>query len=68
MTDQTFPQYLNTRDAARALMRQEATLRMWAHSGNGPVQPIRINGRLAWPADQIGALLSPKAAGNGASE
>lgn len=49
--------HLTTREAAKALMRQEATIRKWAFTKTGPVQPVRINGRLAWPADQIAALL-----------
>lgn len=55
------PQYLNTHDAAKALMRQEATLRRWAFSHKGPVQPVRINRRLAWPVDQIIAALNGEA-------
>lgn len=58
MTKIVLPQYLNTRSAAAALMRQEQTLRKWAFTKTGPVQPIRINGRLAWPASQIAALLT----------
>jgi hypothetical protein len=54
-----FPQYLDTRDAAKALMRQEATLRKWSCRGTGPIKPHKINGRLAWPADEIAALLTP---------
>lgn len=52
------PEYLNTHDAAKALMRQEATLRRWAFTKRGPVQPVRINRRLAWPVDQIVAVLN----------
>ena len=59
MTKFAIPGYLETRDAAPALMRQEGTLRKWAWSDTGPVKPIRINGRLAWPVDQIIACLTP---------
>jgi hypothetical protein len=37
--------------------RQPQTLRAWACHENGPIRPIRINGRLAWPVDQICVLL-----------
>jgi len=45
---------LETRDvvptdcAAHHLNRRPQTLRMWACLENGPVRPIRIQGRLAW--------------------
>lgn len=62
------PATLTTSEAAAALNRKPGTLNKWAFTGTGPVKPIRINGRLAWPADQIAALLSPNDAGNGAPE
>ncbi len=34
--------------AAHHLNRRPQTLRMWACLENGPVRPIRIQGRLAW--------------------
>lgn len=43
--------------AAHHLNRKGQTLRAWACLENGPIRPIRINGRLAWPVDQICALL-----------
>lgn len=49
---------LTTDEAAKALNRKPQTLRKWAFTGSGPVQPVRINGRLAWPADQIAAIQS----------
>jgi len=58
MTQNTLPKYVNTRNAAMALMRQEQTLRKWACLENGPIKPIRINGRLAWSVDEIAALLN----------
>lgn len=48
---------LNTADAARFLNRQPQTLRAWACHENGPIRPIRINGRLAWPVKEIRRLL-----------
>lgn len=57
MTDTQIPQYLSTRDAAKALMRQEATLYSWSHKGNGPIKPTRVHGRLVWSAVEIANLL-----------
>jgi hypothetical protein len=58
MTQNLLPKYITTRDAAMALMRQEQTLRKWACLENGPIRPIRINGRLAWPVEEIARLLN----------
>ncbi len=44
--------------AAHYLNRQPQTLRAWACLENGPVRPIRINGRLAWNVGEIQSLLS----------
>jgi len=52
------PRTLTSAQAAQALNRQIRTVQRWAWTGKGPVQPVRINGRLAWPADDIAALLS----------
>lgn len=46
-----------TADTAFHLSRKSQTLRAWACLENGPIRPIRINGRLAWPVAQIRALL-----------
>jgi hypothetical protein len=62
------PATLTTAEAAQALNRQPKTLNKWAFTHTGPIQPLRINGRLAWPADQIAALLSPLTARSGAVE
>ena len=51
------PTALTTEQAAAHLNRKPRTLNKWALSGKGPIQPVRINGRLAWPADQIATLL-----------
>ena len=51
------PVTLTTAEAAQALNRAPQTLRKWASLENGPIRPVRINGRLAWSADQIVALL-----------
>ncbi len=47
-----------TADAAYYLNRKPQTLRAWACLENGPVRPIRINGRLAWNVGEIQSLLS----------
>jgi hypothetical protein len=49
---------LSTIDAAKALNRAPQTLRKWACLENGPIRPIRINGRLAWPVDELALLLN----------
>lgn len=38
---------VTTAQAAKALNRAPQTLRKWACLENGPLRPIRINGRLA---------------------
>jgi hypothetical protein len=43
--------------AAYHLNRKPQTLRVWACKENGPLRPIRINGRLAWSVSEIRALL-----------
>jgi hypothetical protein len=48
---------LPTPEAAAQLNRAEQTLRLWAMRGDGPIQPLRINGRLAWPVTELKRLL-----------
>lgn len=48
---------LDTATAAAYLNRQPQTLRVWACLENGPLRPIRIHGRLAWPTDEVRRLL-----------
>jgi hypothetical protein len=60
-THLTLRQSVTTAEAAKALNREPSTLRKWAHLKNGPLQPVRINGRLAWPLDAIAALLKGEA-------
>ena len=50
-----------TDEAAFHLNRQPQTMRAWACLENGPIRPLRINGRLAWPVAAIRALLSGEA-------
>ncbi|MBR7961611.1 helix-turn-helix domain-containing protein [Burkholderia vietnamiensis] len=53
---------LPTDEAAAALNRKPQTLRKWACLENGPLRPVRINGRLAWRVSDIQALLSGEVA------
>lgn len=46
-----------TSHAAHYLNRRPQTLRMWACLDNGPLRPIRINSRLAWPVKEIKKVL-----------
>ena len=51
-----------TADAAHYLNRRPQTLRSWASTEQGPVRPVRIFNRLAWPVAAIRALLNGEAA------
>jgi len=44
--------------AAHHLSRAPQTLRKWACLENGPIRPIRINGRLAWRVSDLKNLLN----------
>ena len=46
-----------TEQAAYYLNRKPQTCRAWACLENGPLRPIRINGRLAWSVAEIRAVL-----------
>lgn len=48
---------VNTATAAYWLSRQQQTLRGWACHEDGPIRPIRVNGRLAWPVSEIKRIL-----------
>lgn len=56
------PEILPTNEAAAAINRAPQTLRKWACLENGPIRPIRINGRLAWKVTDLQSLLSGKGA------
>ncbi|MFM0263120.1 DNA-binding protein [Paraburkholderia sediminicola] len=47
---------LPTAEAAAAINRKPQTLRRWACLENGPIRPIRINGRLAWRVSDLKVL------------
>ncbi len=53
---------LPTPEAAFHLNRAEQTLRLWAMRENGPLRPIRVNGRLGWPVAELRRLLHVEAA------
>lgn len=48
--------------AAYYLSRKPQTLRAWACLENGPLRPIRINGRLSWRVADIQAVLNGEVA------
>lgn len=43
--------------AAHHLNRRPQTLRIWACHEDGPIRPIRVNGRLAWPVSDLRKVL-----------
>lgn len=48
---------LPTPEAAAQLNRAEQTLRLWSCHEKGPIRPLRVNGRLAWPVADIKRVL-----------
>jgi hypothetical protein len=48
---------VDTATAAHHLSRRPQTLRVWASRGEGALQPIRVNGRLAWSVAELKKLL-----------
>lgn len=48
---------LTTAEAADLLRRQPATLQRWGREGGGPLQPVRVNGRLLWREADVRRLL-----------
>lgn len=54
---------VETDAAAFHLNRKPQTLRSWACKENGPIRPIRINGRLAWPVLALRQLLGCRHSG-----
>jgi len=49
---------VGTQEAAYHLDREAHTLRKWACYENGPLRPVRINGRLGWRVADILRILS----------
>lgn len=54
--EQVTRSHVPTEQAAYYLNRRPQTLREWAMSGK-VIQPLRINGRLAWPVAGIKAIV-----------
>lgn len=52
--------HIATKQAAHYLNRRPQTLRGWACMDDGPVRPIRIFGRLAWPVADIRRVLGAR--------
>ncbi len=48
---------VDTATAAYHLSRQPQTLRGWACREDGPLRPVRVHGRLAWPVAELRKLL-----------
>lgn len=48
---------LPTAEAAGHLHRAQQTLRLWAMREDGPIRPVRVNGRLAWPVADLKRVL-----------
>lgn len=44
---------VDTAAAAHYTNRRPQTLRGWACREDGPLRPIRVNGRLAWPVSEL---------------
>lgn len=55
--DQETRTVLPTAVAAFHLNRSQQTLRWWAMREGGPLRPLRVHGRLAWPTAEIRKLL-----------
>ena len=50
-----------TEQAAYDLNRKPQTCRAWACLENGPIRPLRISGRLAWPVSELRRVLGVSA-------
>lgn len=48
---------VDTATAAYHLNRQPQTLRGWACREDGPLRPLRVHGRLAWPVAELRRVL-----------
>ena len=48
---------VETAAAAYYTNRKPQTLRGWACNDDGPIRPLRVNGRLAWPVAGLRKLL-----------
>ena len=48
---------VTTEEAAYYLNRRPQTMRCWAMREEGLLRPVRVNGRLAWPVQEIKRIL-----------
>lgn len=48
---------VDTATAAQYLNRQTRTLHQWHCYGRGPISPVAVGGRLAWPLADIRRLM-----------
>jgi len=48
---------VDTAAAAYYLNRKPQTLRGWACKEDGPLRPMRVHGRLAWPVAELRRVL-----------
>jgi hypothetical protein len=48
---------VETACAAFHLNRRPQTLRAWACNEDGPLRPVRVHGRLAWPVAELRRVL-----------
>lgn len=55
---------VTTEQAAHYLNRRPQTLRGWACFEDGPLRPLRINGRLAWPVAEIRRITGAEGGAN----
>lgn len=51
---------VDTAAAAYYLNRKQSTLRGWACLATGPLRPLRVHGRLAWPVRELKRVLEVK--------
>lgn len=63
----SLPRILNTAAAANSINRRPQTLRRWACMGDGPIRPVRINGRLGWRVEDLRRLIEGEPAAGAAS-
>jgi hypothetical protein len=56
---------VDTAAAAYYSNRRPQTLRIWACKESGPIRPLRVHGRLAWPVADLRRLLGADGSGPG---
>lgn len=53
--------FFTTRELSALLHISIQTAWNWSSSGRGPLQPVRVAGRLLWPRDAVEAILVVRA-------